>query len=135
MSLKDIVTLFKNHQIQYGLNGDSENQMQELYKWELVSKQNGHPDPNVVDFLKRLSHLILAISASVLRLPQLEILRNMNQKSIENSLEHCLMKTPFCKKELKTLLKVAKHYGMIRSKQNLPIIRVQCVMSDLSVVS
>ena len=23
MSLKDIVTLFKNHQIQYGLNGDS----------------------------------------------------------------------------------------------------------------
>ena len=23
MNLKDIVTLFKNHQIQYGLNGDS----------------------------------------------------------------------------------------------------------------
>ena len=57
MSLKDIVTLFKNHQIQYGLNGDSENQMQELYKWELVSKQNGHPDPNVVDFSKEINSL------------------------------------------------------------------------------
>ena len=30
MSLKDIVTLFKNHQIQYGLNGDSN--LEELYK-------------------------------------------------------------------------------------------------------
>lgn len=97
MSLKDIVTLFKNHQIQYGLNGDSN--LEELYKWELVSKQNGHPDPNAVDFSTRLTLLILGISASVHRLPQLEILRNMNQKSIENSLEHCLMKTSFCKKE------------------------------------
>ena len=60
MSLKDIVTLFKNHQIQYGLNGDSENQMQELYKWELVSKQNGHPDPNVVDFSKAIKSLNLS---------------------------------------------------------------------------
>ena len=60
MSLKDIVTLFKNHQIQYGLNGDSENQMQELYKWELVSKQNGHPDPNVVDFSKEIKSLNLS---------------------------------------------------------------------------
>ena len=48
MSLKDIVTLFKNHQIQYGLNGDSN--LEELYKWELVSKQNGHPDPYAADF-------------------------------------------------------------------------------------
>ena len=30
MNLKDIVTLFKNHQIQYGLNGDSN--LEELYK-------------------------------------------------------------------------------------------------------
>lgn len=60
MSLKDIVTLFKNHQIQYGLNGDSKNQMQELYKWELVSKQNGHPDPNVVDFSKEIKSLNLS---------------------------------------------------------------------------
>ena len=59
MSLKDIVTLFKNHQIQYGLNGDSENQMQELYKWELVSKQNGHPDPNAVDFSSEINSLDL----------------------------------------------------------------------------
>lgn len=55
MSLKDIVTLFKNHQIQYGLNGDSN--LEELYKWELVSKQNGHPDPNAVDFSKEINSL------------------------------------------------------------------------------
>lgn len=55
MSLKDIVTLFKNHQIQYGLNGDSN--LEELYKWELVSKQNGHPDPNAIDFSKEINSL------------------------------------------------------------------------------
>ena len=55
MSLKDIVTLFKNHQIQYGLNGDSN--LEELYKWELVSRQNGHPDPNAVDFSKEINSL------------------------------------------------------------------------------
>ena len=57
MNLKDIVTLFKNHQIQYGLNGDSN--LEELYKWELVSKQNGHPDPNAVDFSKEINSLVL----------------------------------------------------------------------------
>lgn len=30
MNLKDIVILFKNHQIHYGLNGDSN--LEELYK-------------------------------------------------------------------------------------------------------
>lgn len=55
MSLKDIVILFKNHQIQYGLNGDSN--LEELYKWELVSKQNGHPDPNAIDFSKEINSL------------------------------------------------------------------------------
>lgn len=55
MSLKDIVTLFKNHQIQYGLNGDSN--LEELYKWELVSKQNGHPDPNAIDFSKEMNSI------------------------------------------------------------------------------
>lgn len=55
MSLKNIVTLFKNHQIQYGLNGDSN--LEELYKWELVSKQNGHPDPNAIDFSKEMNSL------------------------------------------------------------------------------
>ena len=58
MSLKDIVTLFKNHQIQYGLNGDSN--LEELYKWELVSKQNGHPDPNAVDFSNEINSLDLS---------------------------------------------------------------------------
>jgi len=57
MNLKDIVTLFKNHQIQYGLNGDSN--LEELYKWELVSKQNGHPDPNAVDFSGEINSLDL----------------------------------------------------------------------------
>ena len=57
MNIKDVVTLFKDHQIQYGLNGDSDNQMQELYKWELVSEQNGHPDPNAVDFSKEINSL------------------------------------------------------------------------------
>lgn len=57
MSLKDIVTLLKNHQIQYGLNGDSN--LEELYKWELVSKQNGHPDPNAVDFSSEINSLDL----------------------------------------------------------------------------
>lgn len=57
MNLKDIVTLFKNHQIQYGLNGDSN--LEELYKWELVSKQNGHPDPNAVDFSSEINSLDL----------------------------------------------------------------------------
>ena len=58
MNLRDIVTLFKNHQIQYGLNGDSK--FEELYKWELVSKQNGHPDPNAVDFSKEINPLVLS---------------------------------------------------------------------------
>lgn len=58
MNLRDIVTLFKNHQIQYGLNGDSK--FEELYKWELVSKQNGHPDPNAVDFSKEINSLVLS---------------------------------------------------------------------------
>ena len=58
MSLKDIVTLFKNHQIQYGLNGDSN--LEELYKCELVSKQNGHPDPNAVDFSNEINSLDLS---------------------------------------------------------------------------
>ena len=99
MNLRDIVTLFKNHQIQYGLNGDSENQMQELYKWELVSKQNGHPDPNAVNFSKEINSLEFKNLCFSSQITALEILRNMNLKSIENSLEHCLMKTSFCKKE------------------------------------
>lgn len=58
MNLRDIVTLFKNHQIQYGLNGDSK--FEELYKWALVSKQNGHPDPNAVDFSREINSLVLS---------------------------------------------------------------------------
>lgn len=57
MNLRDIVTLFKNHQIQYGLNGDSN--LEELYKWELVSKQNGHPNPYAADFSNEIKSLDL----------------------------------------------------------------------------
>lgn len=53
----------------------------------------------------------------------------MNQKSIENSLEHCLMKTFSYKKEWKNLLIVAKYYGMIRLKQGSVKRQVQCAMN------
>lgn len=55
MSLNDIVNAFKNHQLQYGLNGDSV--QQELYKWKLVTKQIGHPDANADDFAKEINSL------------------------------------------------------------------------------
>ena len=55
MSLNDIVNAFKNHQLQYGLNGDS--MQQELYKWKLVTKQIGHPDANADDFAKEINSL------------------------------------------------------------------------------
>lgn len=55
MSLNDIVSAFKNHQLQYGLNGDS--MQQELYKWKLVTKQIGHPDANADDFAKEINAL------------------------------------------------------------------------------
>lgn len=55
MSLNDIVSAFKNHQLQYGLNGDS--MQQELYKWKLVTKQIGHPDANADDFATEINAL------------------------------------------------------------------------------
>ena len=56
MNLNEIVTAFKNHQLQYGLNGDS--MQQELYKWELVTKQVGHPNTNAEDFAKEIHSLV-----------------------------------------------------------------------------
>ena len=56
MNLKDIVTAFKNHQLQYGLNGDS--MQQELYKWKLVTKQIGHPNTDAKDFAKEINSLV-----------------------------------------------------------------------------
>ena len=55
MDLNDIVTAFKNHQLQYGLNGDST--QQELYKWKLVTKQIGHPNTDAEDFAKEINAL------------------------------------------------------------------------------
>ena len=46
MKIEEIVSAFKKHQLQYGLNGYSG--LKELYKWELVTKQLGHPDTDAV---------------------------------------------------------------------------------------
>ena len=52
MKIEDIVSAFKKHQLQYGLNGDSG--LKELYKWELVTKQLGRPDTDAVDFANEI---------------------------------------------------------------------------------
>ena len=57
MTIQDIIQDFKNHQLQHRLDGDS--QMQELYKWKLVTDQIGHPDVNAVDFAKEINSLSL----------------------------------------------------------------------------
>ena len=56
MTLNDIVSAFKNHQLQYGLNGDS--MQQELYKWQLITKQLGHPNIGAEDFAKEIKSLV-----------------------------------------------------------------------------
>ena len=55
MNITDIITVFKSHQLQYGLDGDSK--QEELYKWKLVTKQKGHPDPDAKDFAREISSL------------------------------------------------------------------------------
>ena len=57
MKIEDIVSAFKKHQLQYGLDGDSG--LKELYKWELVAKQLGHPDTDAVDFAKEINSIQL----------------------------------------------------------------------------
>ena len=52
MKIEEIVSDFKKHQLQYGLDGDSG--LKELYKWELVAKQLGHPDTDAVDFANEI---------------------------------------------------------------------------------
>ena len=56
MKIEEIVSAFKKHQLQYGLDGDSG--LKEVYKWELVTKQLGHPDTDAVDFEKEINSLI-----------------------------------------------------------------------------
>lgn len=56
MNLNDVVTAFKHHQLQYGLNGDSAHQ--ELYKWDLVTNQVGHPNIDAEDFAKEINSLM-----------------------------------------------------------------------------
>lgn len=57
MNIEEIISAFKKHQLQYGLDGDSESK--EMYKWELVTKQLGRPDTDAVDFEKEINSLIL----------------------------------------------------------------------------
>ena len=57
MKIEDIVSAFKKHQLQYGLNGYFG--LKELYKWELVTKQLGHPDTDAMDFAKEINSIQL----------------------------------------------------------------------------
>ena len=57
MNIHDIVKAFKTHQLQYGLDGDS--QQDELYKWKLITKQKGHPNTEAEDFKKEILSLDL----------------------------------------------------------------------------
>lgn len=57
MKIEEIVSDFKKHQLQYGLDGDSG--LKELYKWELVAKQLGHPDTDAVDFANEINSVQL----------------------------------------------------------------------------
>ena len=57
MKIEEIVSAFKKHQLQYGLNGDSG--LKELYKWELVTKQYGHPNTDAMDFAKEINSIQL----------------------------------------------------------------------------
>ena len=57
MKIEEIVSAFKKHQLQYGLDGDSG--LKELYKWELVTKQHGHPNTDVVDFANEINSVQL----------------------------------------------------------------------------
>ena len=52
MKIEEIVSDFKKHQLQYGLNGDPG--LKEMYKWELVTKQLGRPDTDAVDFANEI---------------------------------------------------------------------------------
>lgn len=71
MTLNDIVTAFKQHQLQYGLNGDST--QQELYKWKLVTKQIGHPNTDAQDFAKEIKSLVFK---NLCYGPQITAIRN-----------------------------------------------------------
>ena len=57
MKIEDIVSAFKKHQLQYGLNGDPG--LKEMYKWELVTKQLGRPDTDAVDFANEINSVQL----------------------------------------------------------------------------
>jgi len=71
MNLNDIVSAFKDHQLQYGLNGDPA--QQELYKWKLVTEQIGHPNTDAEDFGKEISSLVFK---NLCYSTQLTVIRN-----------------------------------------------------------
>ena len=57
MNIKDIVNTFRSHQLKYGLDGDPK--QRELYKWELLTKQVGHPDTDAKNFTHEIYSLDL----------------------------------------------------------------------------
>ena len=133
MNLENIVTLFKNHQIQYGLNGDSK--FEELYKWELVSKQSGHPDPNAVDFSKEITSLVLSNLCYGTQITAIRFFAKFEPEEYRKLFKALFDEKFFYRKELKNSQIVVRLYGMIRLRQGSVKRQVQCVMNDLSAAS
>jgi len=57
MMIKDIIDAFKAHQLQFGLDGDPN--QEELYKWQLVTKHFGHPNTDAEDFEQEIRSIAL----------------------------------------------------------------------------
>lgn len=79
MNLNDLVTAFKHHQLQYGLNGDST--QQELYKWKLVTNQVGHPNTDAGDFAIEINSLVFK---NLCYGPQITAIRNFAKYESED---------------------------------------------------
>ena len=133
MNLRDIVTLFKNHQIQYGLNGDSK--FEELYKWELVSKQNGHPDPNAVDFSKEINSLVLSNLCFGTQITAIRNFAKYEPEEYRKLFKALFDENILLQERIEKFTDSCRLYGMIRLRQGSAKRQVQCVMNDLSAVS
>ena len=71
MTIKELIDYFAEHLKTFGLNGDDK--QQELYKWELVTKQIGHPNTDAKDFAKEINSLVFK---NLCFPPQLTAIRN-----------------------------------------------------------
>ena len=112
MTIQDIIQDFKNHQLQYGLGGDPE--LEELYKWKMVTEQIGHPDVNAVDFAKEVNSLSLKNLCYSTQTQQYDISQNMSQKNTEKPLLVYLTKTSVCRNELTSSYLIVENCGMAR---------------------